>query len=441
MLIKFTFENWMSFRDETSFSMIATRERQHGNRIARINKYRMRLLPIAAIYGGNASGKTNLFEALRFAKEFIVSGTGIDAPIPIERFRLDPEAFKRPARFTFEILVDETMYEFSFAVTQNAVVEEKLVQITSTSETDLYVRQDREPSFDQSLPERQRLTYAFENTRDNELFLTNSIDQNIEMFRPVYNWFKDILELISPDSWFVPVEQFLDEDAPLHSQMNEILSQLDTGISCLDGEDIPFDALPLPDQAKSELRETIKEGTRSIFIGPSKRRFLIVRENDQLTAKKIVTRHLSPDGEENTFDMNQESDGTVRLIDLGPAFLELSRTGSKKVYVIDELDRSLHTLATRRLLELYLESCTPESRSQLLFSTHDVLLMDQQLFRRDEMWITERNAAGVSSLLSFSEYKDVRDDKDIRRSYLQGRMGGIPRILLSGSATVPCRGG
>ena len=101
---------------------------------------------------------------------------------------------------------------------------------------------------------------------------------------------------------------------------------------------------------------------------------------------------------------------------------------SQKVYVIDEIDRSLHPLLIRQLLEEYLSNCSTETRTQLLLTTHNVMLMDQQLLRRDEMWVAERDGAGVSSLFSFSEYKDVRYDKDIRKSYLQGRMGGIPRI-------------
>ena len=128
--------------------------------------------------------------------------------------------------------------------------------------------------------------------------------------------------------------------------------------------------------------------------------------------------------------MQQESDGTHRTIDLLPAFLEMADAGSNKVFVIDELDRSMHTLLTRSLLEKYLSGCGPLCRSQLLFTTHDVLLMDQELMRRDEMWVAERDRDGSSTLFSFSEYKDVRNDKDIRKSYLQGRLGGIPRILM-----------
>lgn len=127
--------------------------------------------------------------------------------------------------------------------------------------------------------------------------------------------------------------------------------------------------------------------------------------------------------------MSQESDGSQRLIDLLPAFVDLGNDDARSVYVIDELDRSLHALLTRRLLEDYLSTRSTGTRTQLLLSTHDVLLMDQRWLRRDEMWVTERDAAGASNLFSFNEYRDVRSDKDIRKSYLQGRLGGIPRIV------------
>jgi len=169
--------------------------------------------------------------------------------------------------------------------------------------------------------------------------------------------------------------------------------------------------------------------TMRILTGPGNERFIVTRKNGELLAKKLITYHPNLDGTESKFEMSQESDGSQRVIDLLPAFLMLSAAKSTKVIVIDEVDRSLHTVLTRRLLEMYLSSCSPESRAQLLFTTHDVLLMDQDLLRRDEMWVAERNADGVSNLFSFSEYKDVRYDKDIRKSYLQGRLGGIPRLI------------
>jgi AAA15 family ATPase/GTPase len=182
---------------------------------------------------------------------------------------------------------------------------------------------------------------------------------------------------------------------------------------------------------KTELFEEVKDNTIILFRNMlTKERYLITRKEGELIVKKLVTCHSKMDGTDAKFELYEESDGSQRVIDLLPFFLEVSNPASKKVLVIDELDRSLHTLLTRSLLEEYLNSCSSETRSQLLLTTHDVLLMDQKLLRRDEMWVTERDPKGVSNIFSFSEYKDVRYDKDIRKSYLQGRMGGIPKILL-----------
>jgi len=434
MIVRFTVENWMSFRDKTEFSMIASRERQHGHRVPRIGKYKTGILPVAAVYGGNASGKTNLFKALSFAKNLVVKGTRPDSLIPVDPFRLDAQCSDRPVRFSFELLIDVTMYEFSFAVTRKDVVEEKLVKIYNSSEKVLYHRLNNEPNFDPVLEKDQFLQFAFQGTRNNQLFLTNSITQKVEIFLPVYDWFNNRLELVAPDTRFGPFELFLDEAHPLYTTMNSLLSQLDTGIAHLGGEEIPFENVPLPGSLKIKLQEDVKEGMSVRLLSePINERFIVTRKDGELKAKKLITYHPQLSGAEVKFEMHQESDGSQRIIDLLPAFLEIAAAGSKKVYVIDEVDRSLHTLLTRQLLESYLTGCSPESRSQLLFTTHDVLLMDQQLLRRDEMWVTERDADGVSTLMSFSEYKDVRYDKDIRKSYLQGRLGGVPRILLSGS--------
>ncbi|MBO4335570.1 MAG: AAA family ATPase, partial [Desulfovibrio sp.] len=118
MLISFSLENWMSFRNQVTFSMVASRERLHGDRVPKLRKYQTRILPIAAIYGGNASGKTNFFNALSFAKDLIIRGTLPDSLIPVEPFRLDDKWNNQPSRLSFELLIDEVIYAFSFAVTR-----------------------------------------------------------------------------------------------------------------------------------------------------------------------------------------------------------------------------------------------------------------------------------------------------------------------------------
>ncbi len=436
MLISFSVENWASFREAATFSMVASKERQHGERLPKLKKYQMRVLPVAAVYGGNASGKTNFFKAISFARRLIVKGTQPDAPISVEPYRLDPVCLQQPTRFEFQILVDDTVYELSFAVTRKAVLEEKLVEVRTASEHVLYHRQHGEPNFDSTLKDDQFLKFAFQGTRDNQLFLTNSVTQKVERFEPIYRWFRNQLTLIAPDSRFEPFERFFQEDHPLYPAMNATLERLDTGIAHLGGEPVPFENLPLPDALKSKLQDEVQEGTTvRLLTDPANERFVITRREGELVAKKLVAYHSGANGNEVKFELRHESDGSQRVVDLLPGFLELASHEAPKVYVIDEVDRSLHSLLTRQLLESYLQSCDATTRSQLLFTTHDVLLMDQSLLRRDEMWVAERSQTGESSLTSFSEYKDVRYDKDIRKSYLQGRMGGVPRILLAGALT------
>lgn len=438
MIITFSIENWMSFRDPVSFSMIASRERQHGDRIPSVKKYPIRILPIATIYGGNASGKTNFCKALSFIRRMVIKGMQTDSLIPVEPYRLDSNFLKKPSRFKLELLIDEVIYDFSFAVTKKAVVEEKLIRITSTSEKVLYDRQNERVDFHESLSENQFLNFAFKGTRENQLFLTNSVSQKIDDFRPVYDWFKNTLELIAPDSRFEPFGHFIDEENPIYKIMNELLPLLDTGISHIGSEEMPFDNLSLPDDLKMRLQEAVKEDEAILLvIPPADEKFIVVRRQDELTVKKMVSFHSKVDGTDVKFEIRQESDGSIRVIDLLPVILDISSVSSNKVYIVDEFDRSLHTLLTRQLLDFFLSNCSNKSRSQLLITTHDVLLMDQQFFRRDEMWVAERDRNGASSMLAFSDYKEVRSDKDIRKSYLQGRLGGIPRIVLNNSHITP----
>jgi AAA15 family ATPase/GTPase len=133
------------------------------------------------------AGKTNFFKAIQFAKTPMVSGTRPDSFIPIEVFRLDNKMANQPSWFIFTLLADNTIYEFTFSVTRTTIMEEKLTKITRTDEKVLYDRRDGKLNFNNSLPEQQALDFTFRGTWDNQLFLTNSVFQNISTFRPVYN--------------------------------------------------------------------------------------------------------------------------------------------------------------------------------------------------------------------------------------------------------------
>ena len=433
MLISFAVENHLSFKDRVSFSMVASREKQHGERVPKIQGY-MRLLPVAAIYGGNASGKTNFFKAINFARHVVVQGSQPDARIPVETFKLDETCKTEPSTFVFEFFVEGKCYEFGFSVTSKMVVKEWLIEVLKTTERELYRRENGSISFGKSLQKDEALRFIFQGTRDNQLFLTNAVSQKNERLKPLYLWFRDVLVPIAPDSRFEPFDQFLQQDSPLYDFINDALGRMDTGVSKLGGEDIAFENLPAPPDLLNKLKEDLGDNmTLRLRLDPTGDRFVITRKDGEITAKKLVSYHVDNHQNEIKFDLKDESDGTLRMIDLLPAFMAIAQPEVSKVYIIDELDRSLHTLLTRQLLESYLAGCDENSRSQLLFTTHDALLMDQNLLRRDEMWVAERDQDGSSELIAFSEYKDVRNDKDIRKSYLQGRLGGVPRILFNGA--------
>ena len=409
--------------------MVASRERQHNYRISRIKRIHARLLPIAAIFGGNASGKTNFFRAINFAKTLIVGGTRRPgARIPVEPFRLDDDSGTKPSRFEFRLLIDEILYNYSFSVTSERVVMESLARTKATKEVQLYKRSHDKIDLHRTLKHDPILQFAFQSTRPNQLFLTSSVLLNIETFHPVYRWFDDHLELIAPDSRFAPFESISENISSVNAKVTEAISQLDIGIFRIDIEEVSLDKL-LPRAFIEDMKEKLKNDQHAVLkSGDRGGEYIVIRRNGELVGKKLVTIHRNSNGEEVRFELSDESDGSRRVLDLLPRFVDLSGSESQKVYMIDEIDRSLHTMLTRSLLESYLRQCSHQTRSQLVFTTHDAQLIDQSLLRRDEIWVTETDKDYVSHLFSFGDYQGIRHDKDIRKSYLQGRLGGIPRI-------------
>ena len=399
MILSVSIENWMSFRDRVTFSMIATRERRHNHRISKIPKIRTRVLPIASIYGGNASGKSNFFKALNFVRKFVVEGRRLGRSLQVHPFQLDQNCEKTPTQFEFEILAEEKVYVFNFSVISNQVVDETLVEVGSKNERVIYDRTGRTINTSEA-EDKEFFSMLLEKQERNRLFLTKAYSYKLDKVRPIYNWFANSLDLVAYESRFVPNHRFFHNTHPMSSTINVMLRQLDTGIDSLRSEEASVDILPLSQEQK-------ESGT-----------------------KKLVTFHTSAEGTQKKFEVFQESEGSRRAINLLPNLIELS-SESKKVFVIDDFDRSLHTLLTRKLIESFLNNCSTNSRSQLLIATHDAMLIDQSLLRRDEMWLTERRADAGSDLYSIGDFEEAKKDKDIRASYLVGRMGGIPQIFLN----------
>ena len=429
MLLRFLLNNWTSYKEDTELSLLATAEKQHAETLSSVKKFRLKLLPLTAIYGANASGKSNLVEALAFVKAYVLQGVGINDAIPVKRFKLDDLGTQKPLTIELDLLINELIYEFAFSVTPDRVVSESLHRVNSTSRKMLYRRVGQEFVLGEGLKERELLNFSTKTTRANTLFLTNTVLQAIPTFKEVFDWFEKQLVIVTPYTMFGPVNRIIDKSDPLSKSVSQLLVEFGTGVERLEGQEIDLSSVPLSTENLKALQTQLKDGEKSVIRHPWLTSAIVLyKQGDEIKAKKVIAKHRKADGTEVAFSLDEESDGTNRLVDLAPSLLMLCQPKLPTVVVIDELDRSLHTLVTQECLKRFLDHCGQDNRNQLIFTTQDVQLMDQKLLRRDEIWVSEKNSNGESTLVAFSEFKDIRSDNNLINNYLLGRLGGLPNI-------------
>lgn len=448
MLVNFTVENWTSYKDEASLSLVSSRERQHNETLFSLPGFRSKkVLPAAAIYGGNASGKTNMFKAIACLQSMVVMPVGVDALIPVNSFALDKESIKKPTAFDITFLMEETVYRLIVEATAHEVVYESL-EIVKDKDTfaEIYERDVHSeeqmvinPDYFEDL---ERTTFVFEGTRDNQLFINNAIQQNITELSPVYRWFSEVLDMVGVESQAISFARCCTQRDGFVDFAAQTLAKLDTGIVGLVTETVDTGVLPSFGITQRDVAQ-LPEGRLLVSVGNRQSDYgfdmlTVQRVNGEVKVDRLRTEHVGSDGKRIRFELFQESSGTQRLMQLLPMLYDLTQDSSitDRVYIVDELDRCLHTMLTSFLVQEFLSGCSNKTRKQLLFTTHDLLLMDQKLMRRDEMYIAQRKTDGSSELVALSEYEGIRFDKDLIRSYLDGRFGGIPMFKEIG---VSCR--
>jgi len=466
MLIRFQFENFLSFKKGAELSMVAGRSTQHLNhKVVSENSVAPDILRTAALFGKNASGKSNFINALSFARNLILHSPSLKRSIGTRPFKLDDEYTDKPSKFSFELLIDSKVYAYGFTVSNKEVLEEWLYEIKKTTEVLLFKRKngiftfgkiDYSKGMDISMKptpallkqQEQRLYFVGDDTISNQLFLTASIEREQPYFKEVYNWFDNSLYIIRPDSAFLGLEfQIIDDkENNFIKEFEEILKSLDTDIAGLQLVEVDIEKEIIksyPDiSTLKEALENIEPGTKSMFAMPDERRFAIKKEkNGQLKCFKLMTKHkkkaskalnLFGDDQFEFFEINWESQGTQRLLDLIPMLFLMKNSSS--TIIVDELARSLHPELSYGLVRSILDNKL-NFKSQLIFTSHEDYLLDFELLRRDEVWFVDKNSNGESSIYSLEEFKP-RYDKDIRKGYLTGRFGAIPVLDYKGLSEV-----
>ncbi len=431
MLIRFHVSNYLSFDEEVELSLIPGKVRQqHPSHVVKsTGRHDIEILRAAILYGANASGKSNLVKAMEFAKELIVAGTHVKDAIPRTRFKLRAETKNLPSKFEFEFKSGNHCYVYGFKLDRQHIREEWLYEIRKTTETMLFERvtsSSGETSVEfgkmkfKNKKEADFLDLVAMGTRPNQLFLTESVERNVVHFDDVYKWFREKLVIIFPDSKYLALPIIWAEQN-LGGELVKYLEQLGTGICGFELRKVD----PLKEFPEELTAALLKSGQNTdksgAFLSNSQgNRYIVQIVDEELQASKLMLRHqMSGCGEEILFDIAEESDGTRRLLDLLPGLTNQEN----KVFVVDEIDRSLHSKLSYELVKLFLNNEVPAS--QLITTTHETHLLDQKLLRRDEIWFVEKDRNGASHIYSLEEYAP-RYDKDIEKGYMVGRYGAIP---------------
>ena len=398
-------------------------------------------LPLAILYGANGSGKSNLVKAIQFAAQLILAGTGPREKIPRQPFLLDRETQAKPSGFEFRILADGRVFSYGFTLTETEIATEWLSVLAGEQEEPLFERQT-DPGGTALIeigaalknPEagaEKIIALAEVGVRRNQLFLAG-IRESVDaanfggLIRPAAQWFEQQLVIVFPETRFAGLADLLAKNPAFSEFAGKFLSEASTGVRQLKVETVEAQidgGAGFPSSLLSNLIERTATGGTVAFQAQGGKEVLLEKgEGSQVRLRTIQAEHATGGGDQIALPFEEESDGTRRLTHLLPALFHLQN--QPKVYVIDELDRSLHPLLSKKFLEFFLWSCNRHP-SQLILTTHESNLLDLDLLRRDEIWFAEKGAEGSTSLYSLSDFQ-VRQDLKIQKGYLQGRFGAIP---------------
>lgn len=436
MLLRFNVSNFMSFDNEQEFAMYPGRVEKYKERIVQIGD--CKVLKFAAIYGANASGKSNLIKAIEAGKNIITRGLNSEK-YKTYYFRNNPRNKNIMSKFEYEISISDRKYAYGFEVMLNdgVVLQEWLYELKEQSEIVVFERvvEEKKYYYDEQFFSEKKNSEDFEfylkdanNMKSclllHELARRNLDESDFKCFNEIYTWFDKKLVIIYPDTilgegyW-----KFNKND----ENLIKILQYFDTGIVNYEIRKIQLDAFReyFPDEELFEKvletplkRENAKVLKRGI-LSMRKNLFEICVDSD---GKKEIYKLSFVHGKYNQeFEYGEESDGTKRLIELLEVILG---DGKDKTFIIDELDRSLHPKMTKKYVETFFRFAK-ENKSQLIITTHESNLMDLNILRRDEVWFTERDDEGRTEVYSLEKFK-TRYDTVVSKAYLNGRYGAVP---------------
>jgi uncharacterized protein len=437
MLIRFVVENIFSFDERKEFQMIPLKTlktlKHHVYNMETLN-----LLKMASIYGANGSGKSNLIKSISLLQKLVLNEiSGDEIKSSIFKFH-DPEKTKQI--LAVEFFQEGTPFYYGLEIKDGVIATEELY-LSGLGKKDKLIF---ERKTDESMKTDISFSEEFEKNEENRMLKHILVTEFVKPDEPIIGlisrrenkyfdavkrakrWFETLL-IITPTSKIALNPILTGSNPSLNKEeLEKVVSGMNFGIKNILTEKTELmEYLGKNDQSQAEgiisSVEKSKEKSIRLINNSKKTDVSVIKEDDKYFVLKPVFRHKGKMDRVVDFDINEESDGTIRIIDLIPALIVASK--SQRVIIIDEIERSVHPILIKELVKEFSES--DSTNGQLIFTTHESNLLDQEIFRQDEIWFTEKDQNASTDIYSLSDFKEHKTI-DIRKGYLCGRYGSIP---------------
>ncbi len=420
MLVEFSVKNFLSFKDKITFSMEAATGNENEENI--IIKGNERILKTTALYGANASGKTNLIKAFKSAIMMVRMSNNRqigEKLIQMEPFAFDEETQNEPCEFEFVFIANENKYIYGFVADKEKIYEEYFYQYFSAKATRVFERTNcNEYKFLQS--DEGKLNAIKEKNTDNKLFLATATTWNYDKTKDAYLWLAQNIDTYTGGSMlndFVIDSFSNDENEELKKFTLRLLEEADIVIR----------------DFSVEIEEREVDNNILMFFKNLNMPTSIVPQKQRDVKIKMVHEVKDNNDSVKVYDLNliNESSGTQILFSFAPILKDVFEKG--KILVIDEIERSLHPSLVEMIIKFFHNSEINKGNAQLIFNTHNTNLLSLEIFRRDQIWFAEKNQKkGATDLYPLDDFP-VRKTENIQKGYLNGRYGAIPFVAMSNS--------
>ena len=440
MLLRYIVENFKSIGKEIEFTMFPSKDINYKKFISTLETRNgnWEVLKRAAFFGPNASGKSNFIKSLAFVKNFILEGQLSEKTIRIEQFKGNSEELDNKSLFQFMMYIDGEVYEYGFVIDRKQVYEEWLMILTEDDLKPIFKRETSKDGitkielsecskrfFNEDENEVARvLVKGFSEKQKNLLYLSKLNENANDIASKIIDWFKRI-QIIFPTTKVQALPIRIKQDNLLREFISKKLEILDTGVTnvTVSEEKNSLEEIREKLRLPEEIVQDIEDTEHGIVVLNGKY-YIFIEENGEKSFGQLKFEHKL-ENKIVDFDIDDESDGTQRVVDLLPMLFRLEEK-KNTMYFIDELDRSLHTKISKYLIQYFLEA-NEGFNNQLFFTSHDINLLTLDDLIQDEIWFIEKNRLGETKLKPFSNFS-IEEGQNALKDYLNGRFGAIPVI-------------